>query len=109
VQDVGRGCHATDRHPPIQAYDPAWPARFAELAAGIGAALGGTAVAVEHVGSTAVPGLAAKPVIDIQIQVRSFEPFDAYGRPSRASVTSTSQMTSPATAYSGSMSTVSGP
>ena len=47
--------------------DPAWPQRFEEHRARIVAALGD--VEVEHVGSTAVPGLAAKPVIDVQLAV----------------------------------------
>lgn len=50
-------------------YDPAWPQRFAREAARIGAALAGRALLIEHVGSTAVPGLAAKPRIDIVLAV----------------------------------------
>ena len=49
--------------------DPAWPAQFEELAARIREALGDAALSVEHVGSTSVPGLAAKPVIDIDLTV----------------------------------------
>ena len=49
--------------------DPTWPAQFAALAARIGEALGAHALAVEHVGSTSVPGLAAKPIIDIDVTV----------------------------------------
>ena len=45
--------------PVISGYDPAWPARFAELDARIGVALGDAALAVEHIGSTSVPGLAS--------------------------------------------------
>lgn len=59
-------------------YDPSWPERFSEHAGRIKSALGEVAVAVEHMGSTSVPGLSAKNVIDIQVQVRSFEPLDAY-------------------------------
>ena len=60
--------------PPVQLveivpYDPAWPQRFDELATGIRAALGDIALAVEHVGSTSVRGLAAKDVIDIDLTV----------------------------------------
>lgn len=51
--------------------DPTWPAAFAAEAARILAALGPHVLAIEHVGSTAVAGLAAKPVIDIQVGVRS--------------------------------------
>jgi GrpB-like predicted nucleotidyltransferase (UPF0157 family) len=65
-------------------YDPDWPRRFEEHAHRIRSALGDVAVGVEHMGSTSVPGLAAKDVIDIQIQVRSFEPMAAYRAPLEA-------------------------
>ncbi|MHB0886957.1 MAG: GrpB family protein [Bacillota bacterium] len=52
-------------------YDPEWPRRFAVLKARAASALGDLAVAIEHVGSTAVPGLAAKPIIDIDVVVGS--------------------------------------
>jgi GrpB-like predicted nucleotidyltransferase (UPF0157 family) len=50
-------------------YDPAWPILFGREAARIRAALGSSAVLVEHAGSTSVPGLAAKPIIDIVLAV----------------------------------------
>ena len=50
-------------------YDPLWPVLFSREAARIRAALGKVAIKVEHVGSTSVPGLAAKPVIDIVLTV----------------------------------------
>ncbi len=50
-------------------YDPRWPQRFEAEARRIRATLGATAVLVEHAGSTSVPGLAAKPVIDIVLAV----------------------------------------
>ena len=50
-------------------YDPAWPAEFERQAERIRRTLGPRAMAVEHVGSTAVPGLAAKPRIDILLSV----------------------------------------
>src|SRR4051794_8135573 len=54
----------------IADYDPAWPARFGRERQRIEAALGkGAAIRVEHIGSTAVPGLAAKPIIDILVTV----------------------------------------
>ena len=56
----------------ISDYDPSWPARFERLAAeysGALAAAGVPVVAIEHVGSTSVPGLAAKPIIDCDIVV----------------------------------------
>ncbi|OAA37802.1 GrpB domain protein [Beauveria brongniartii RCEF 3172] len=50
--------------------DPSWPATFAQLAAGLRAALPPDVIhAIHHVGSTSVPGLAAKPVIDIDLLV----------------------------------------
>lgn len=53
----------------VAPYDPQWPLRYAEQARRIATALGDRALALEHVGSTAVPGLAAKPVIDIDLTV----------------------------------------
>lgn len=50
-------------------YDPAWPARYACEAARIHAALRGSELLLEHIGSTAVPGLVAKPVVDILLVV----------------------------------------
>ena len=53
----------------VVVYDPNWPKMFAELAKGIETALGEVALRIDHIGSTAVPGLAAKPVIDIDLTV----------------------------------------
>ena len=51
-------------------YDPAWPARFGAVRAALRTAVDGVPVlAIEHVGSTSVPGLAAKPVIDVDVVV----------------------------------------
>ena len=47
--------------------DPGWPGAFERLAAELRSALGELAVAVEHVGSTAVPGLVAKPILDLAV------------------------------------------
>ena len=55
----------------IADYDPAWPDQFEELRTRAARALGDLALAIEHVGSTAVPGCAAKPVIDLDVVVRS--------------------------------------
>jgi GrpB-like predicted nucleotidyltransferase (UPF0157 family) len=54
-------------------YDPAWPARFAVEARVLRDALGAHALRIDHVGSTAVQGLIAKPVIDIQVSVASLD------------------------------------
>ena len=55
----------------IAEYDLRWPEQFAEEAVRVQTALGDTVAAIEHFGSTAVPGLAAKPVIDLLVAVRS--------------------------------------
>jgi GrpB-like predicted nucleotidyltransferase (UPF0157 family) len=55
----------------IADYDPRWPATFEQLRGPIAAALGALALRIEHVGSTAVPGLAAKPIIDLDIVIGS--------------------------------------
>ena len=65
----------------IVPYDTAWPALFCEQAAALRAALGGVALRIDHIGSTAVPALAAKPIIDVQVSVADFEPLDAYRVP----------------------------
>jgi GrpB-like predicted nucleotidyltransferase (UPF0157 family) len=51
-------------------YDPAWPGRFRSLAQRAADAVGELAIAVEHVGSTSVPGLPAKPIIDLVVVVQ---------------------------------------
>ncbi len=50
-------------------YDPAWPEHFAHEAQRIRAALGERALRIEHIGSTSIPGLVAKPIIDILLVV----------------------------------------
>lgn len=50
-------------------YDPRWPELFRQHAARIAAALGSTALRIEHIGSTSVPGMPAKPIIDILLVV----------------------------------------
>ena len=65
----------------IVPYDPAWPHLFARLGGDLRAALDSVAVRIDHIGSTTVPGLVAKPVIDIQISVAAFEPLAVYRLP----------------------------
>ncbi|WP_309669140.1 GrpB family protein [Gemmatimonas sp.] len=65
-------------------YDPAWPLRFAAEAARLHPALGAAARAIEHVGSTAVPGLDGKPVLDIAIAVANDVDADACIAPMQA-------------------------
>jgi len=57
----------------VVAYDPRWPQWYEQERDRIAAALGEGAVAIEHVGGTAVPGLPAKPVIDIMVGVPDIE------------------------------------
>lgn len=53
-------------------YDPHWPDLFVQEAERVRAVLG-QVIAIEHFGSTAVPGLAAKPILDLLVEVRSLE------------------------------------
>jgi GrpB-like predicted nucleotidyltransferase (UPF0157 family) len=61
------GSDRADVPPVVVPYDESWPSRYAGWEARLSAQLGNAARRVEHVGSTSVPGLAAKPVIDIQV------------------------------------------
>ena len=60
-------------HIEIKPYDPGWPEWFLVERARVMAALGELAAAVEHSGSTAVPGMAAKPILDILVGVDDFK------------------------------------
>ena len=64
------------QHVVISDYDPAWPEEFRREAAAIARILGDNLTAIHHIGSTAVPGLAAKPIIDIMPVVRSLGAVD---------------------------------
>lgn len=65
----------------IVPYSDEWPEQFQEHGSRIRRALGDAALRIDHIGSTSVPGLAAKPVIDIQISVTSFEPVEPIRNP----------------------------
>jgi len=65
----------------ITPYSNEWPRIFADLGTALRAALGPVALRIDHIGSTAIPGLDAKPILDVQISVASFEPLDAYRLP----------------------------
>jgi GrpB-like predicted nucleotidyltransferase (UPF0157 family) len=56
-------------HIVIEDYDPAWVGQFAAVRSLLEKALGGLVIAIEHVGSTSVPGLPAKPIIDIDLMI----------------------------------------
>jgi GrpB-like predicted nucleotidyltransferase (UPF0157 family) len=64
----------------LKPYDPAWAEAFERERARLSSLLGPLALRIDHHGSTSVPGLAAKPVIDIQISVESLHPLDRYAR-----------------------------
>lgn len=60
--------------PTIVDYQPTWPAEFAAIAATLRGSLGALALRIDHIGSTSVPGLAAKDIIDVQITVAALAP-----------------------------------
>jgi GrpB-like predicted nucleotidyltransferase (UPF0157 family) len=62
----------------IADYGPSWPDRYAAWHDKLRAALGATAVRIEHVGSTSVPGLPAKPIVDVQVSVADVADETAY-------------------------------
>lgn len=62
----------------LRDYDPAWPDAYAREATRITGALGDRVVTLEHVGSTSVPGLAAKPIIDVVLEVADSADEPAY-------------------------------
>ena len=57
----------------IAPYHPGWPAEYAEVEARLADALGDLAVRIDHIGSTSVPGLAAKDVVDVQVTVADLD------------------------------------
>ena len=62
-------------------YDQSWPDRYRSWQRALSAALGSAAARIEHVGSTAVPGLPAKAIIDVQVSVPDLADEDSYVRP----------------------------
>jgi GrpB-like predicted nucleotidyltransferase (UPF0157 family) len=62
----------------IVRYDPEWPNMFSMERDRLATALGGVALRIDHHGSTSVPGLSAKPIIDIQISVLRLQPIATY-------------------------------
>lgn len=84
--------------PIVVDYDDSWPQWFARSAAAIREACGASVIAIEHIGSTSVPGLAAKPILDIMpllarfedgldcvgaLEARGYESRGAFGIPER--------------------------
>lgn len=60
--------------PVIVDYQPRWPDEYAEIRDRLATSFGNLASHIEHIGSTSVPGLAAKDVIDVQVSVAGLEP-----------------------------------
>jgi GrpB-like predicted nucleotidyltransferase (UPF0157 family) len=86
--ESGQGASGLSRHPLLNErfdptvrivdYDGAWPVLAAQELRAVKEAVGEAAVRLEHVGSTAVPGLAPKPIIDLQLSVDAIEPRERY-------------------------------
>lgn len=66
-----------DTPPILESWSPRWAADAARLGARVASAFDGVPVRVDHIGSTAVPGLRAKPIIDLQVGVRDLADADA--------------------------------
>ncbi len=62
----------------IEEYDPAWVDRYEVVAAALFGALAGRVLGLEHVGSTSVPGLAAKAIVDVDLTIADAENEDQY-------------------------------
>lgn len=65
-------------------YRPEWPRLYEAEKGRLLAALGAQVERIEHVGSTSVPGLAAKPIVDIEIEVTAIDPMEPYRTPLEA-------------------------
>jgi len=68
----------------LVAWDPRWLDQFQRMRKRLADALGDTALRIEHVGSTAIPGIPAKPIVDIQISVPDVDDDDAFVAPIEA-------------------------
>ena len=80
--EFAAGSGRAERDPiEIVSYSETWPVRFAAWQTRLVEALGGIGRRIEHVGSTAVPGLPAKPVIDVQVSVHDVEAESSYVPP----------------------------
>ncbi len=79
--NVREGRRAGKRPPLLVDPDPEWPRQARRLSARIGTAAGERALRIDHVGSTSVPGLPAKDVIDLQVTVRGTDDADDLAEP----------------------------
>ena len=62
----------------VTSYDPGWKRQFEAIGRKIRESLGPVADRIDHIGSTSIPGMAAKPILDIQVSVRALEPAHRY-------------------------------
>ncbi|HEY3040996.1 MAG TPA: GrpB family protein [Pyrinomonadaceae bacterium] len=76
--------HIQENELEIVPYDAQWPSAFEAEAICLREALGSLALRIDHNGSTSIPGLAAKPIIDIQVSVAVLQPIAVYGGPLQA-------------------------
>ena len=72
---------AMTEHIVINSWSPEWARQFRKRAEALRNELGSLAMRIDHIGSTSIRGLAAKPIIDIQISVESFDPMEALVAP----------------------------
>jgi GrpB-like predicted nucleotidyltransferase (UPF0157 family) len=83
--EIAAGSDRTEAEPiVIVPYDEAWPDRYSRWRSRLAGALGSGALRIDHPGSTSVPGLAAKPTIDIQVSVARLEDEPGYVAPIEA-------------------------
>lgn len=78
---IGKGVGAMAQVVEVCGYGRAWPGRFTALGVRLRDALGSVATRIDHIGSTSVPGLDAKPIIDVQVSVAAFDPQEPYRQP----------------------------
>lgn len=74
--DILWACEMAQSRVEIHRYTDEWAREFGVIGKALRNALTGTALRIDHIGSTSIPGLAAKPIIDIQLSVLSLEPMD---------------------------------
>lgn len=77
ADNLAAGRVATTAGVRLHAYDPTWPQQYDRIAARLQSAGGAAVLRVDHIGSTAVPGIVAKDIIDVQVTVADLDTADA--------------------------------
>ena len=77
LQELDKERCVMPQHITVANYNPEWPSKYVQERACITEILKDNCISIYHIGSTSVPGLAAKPIIDIMAVVRSLERVDA--------------------------------